>query len=224
MAVSPLGDKIFYLTNNLNGSSGYVSAPTGLNKKLIFQSPLIEWNVSWPKDTTITMTTRPAASIPGYMYFLNSSTGNFSKILGGIRGLTTQTNNSATQVLYSDSARSLPRLYLYSLKTGESKLLPWNTFPEKCLWSNIDAKIVYCAVPKTLVDGDYPDIWYQGLTSFTDDIWRVNTNTGASSLVYDIQKETNNNIDAVDLHLDKNDNYLFFTNKTDLTLWSLSLK
>lgn len=224
LAVSPLGDKIFYLTNNLNGSSGYVSAPTGLNKKLIFQSPLIEWNVSWPKDTTITMTTRPAASIPGYMYFLNSSTGNFSKILGGIRGLTTQTNNSATQVLYSDSARSLPRLYLYSLKTGESKLLPWNTFPEKCLWSNIDAKIVYCAVPKTLVDGDYPDIWYQGLTSFTDDIWRVNTNTGASSLVYDIQKETNNNIDAVDLHLDKNDNYLFFTNKTDLTLWSLSLK
>lgn len=224
LAVNPSGDKIFYLANNLTGSSGYVSKPTGLNKKLLFQSPLIEWLVSWPKEGTITMTTKASAKIPGYLYFLNSTTGNFSRILGDINGLTTKTNSSASEVLYSDSIRNTPRLYLFNVKSGANQLLPWNTFPEKCLWSNIDTKIVYCAVPKSFPAGDYPDAWYQGLVNFTDDIWLVNTDTMAATLIYDAEKETNNNLDAINLQLDKNDNCLFFINKTDLTLWSLKLK
>jgi hypothetical protein len=224
LAINPIGDKLFYLTSNLAGSSGFISKIDGLNKKLVFESPLIEWNVSWPKEEIITMTTRPASTIPGYMYFLNSKTGSFSKVLGGIRGLTTKTNSSTSEVLYSDSSRNTSRLYLFKTKNNESKLLPWNTFPEKCLWSNTDSKIIYCAVPKTLETGNYPDVWYQGLVSFTDDIWRINTDTGASTLVFDIQKEADKNIDITDFQIDKNDNYLFFTNKTDLTLWSLNLK
>lgn len=224
LAINPLGDKVFYLTNNLNGASGYISQPNGLNKKLVFESPLIEWNISWPKEETVTMTTKPASTIPGYMYFLNTKTGGFSRILGNILGLTTKTNSAATEVLYSDSVRNIPRLYLYIIKTGESRLLPWNTLPEKCVWSNTDSKIVYCAVPKSFEAGNYPDTWYQGLTNFTDDIWRVNTDTGASTLVFDIQKETNFKLDAIDLQIDKNDNFLFFSDKTSLTLWSLSLK
>lgn len=224
LAINPLGDKIFYLTTNLNGVSAFVSKPDGSAKRLLFESPLIEWNISWPKEEIITLTTKPASTIPGYLYFLNSKTGGLERVLGNVLGLTTKINSATTEVLYSDSSRTTPRLYLLNIKTGESKLLPWNTFPEKCLWSNLDSKIVYCAVPKTFEAGRYPDLWYQGLTNFTDDIWRVNTNTGASTLVFDIQKEGNKNIDATDLKIDKNDNYLFFTNKTDLTLWSLKLK
>lgn len=224
LAVNPLGDKIFYLTFNLNGSSGFISKPDGLNKKLLFESPLIEWNVSWPKEEIITMATRPSAIASGYLYFLNSQDGTFSKILGNIRGLTTKTNSQATEVLYSDSSRNSPRLYILNIKKKESKLLPWNTLPEKCAWSNLEPKIVYCAVPKTIEAGAYPDIWYQGLTNFNDDIWSVNTETGATNLVYDIQKETQNNIDAISLQVDKKDNSLFFINKTDLSLWKLNLK
>ncbi len=224
LAVNPAGDKIFYLTANLKGSSGFVSKPDGLNKKLLFESPLLEWTSSWPKEEIITLTTKPAASIPGYLYFLNNTTGNFSKIIGNILGLTTKTNSQATEVLYSDSSRNLPRLFLLIIKNGERRPLPWNTLPEKCVWSNTDNKIVYCAVPKSFEAGNYPDLWYQGLTNFTDDIWMVNTSTGASTLIYDIQKETQNKIDAIDLQLDKKDNYLFFINKTDLSLWSLKLK
>lgn len=224
LAINPAGDKIFYLTNSLNGSSGYVSKPDGQNKKLLFESPLIEWTVTWPKEELITFTTKPAAGIPGFMYFLNSSTGNFSRVMGNVNGLTTKTNKTATEVLYSDSTRATPRLYLYDVKTGGSKLLPWSTLPEKCLWSNTDAKVIYCAVPKSFPAGDYPDAWYQGLANFTDDIWMINTGTMASTLVYDIQKEAGNSIDAIEPKLDKNDNNLYFTNKTDLTLWSLNLK
>jgi len=224
LVVNPAGDKLFYLTDNLNGASGFITKPTGLNAKLIFESPLVEWLVSWPKESTITLTTKPSANIAGYLYFLNSQTGNFSRILGNINGLTTKTNSTATEVLYSDSSRGTPQLYLFNIKKGESKILPWNTLPEKCVWSNTDDKIIYCAVPKNFPTLDYPDAWYQGIVNFTDDIWMMNTDTGAATLVFDISRETNNNIDATDLTLDNNDNYLFFTNKTNLTLWSLNLK
>ena len=99
-----------------------------------------------------------------------------------------------------------------------------NTLPEKCIWSNTDSKIIYCAVPKNFPAGDYPDAWYQGLVNFTDDIWLINTDTMASTLIFDLEKQANKNLDITDLHLDKNDNFLFFTNKTDMTLWSLNLK
>lgn len=224
LAINPSGNKIFYLTNNLNGSSGFISNPDGLNKKLLFESPLIEWAVSWPKEETITFTTKPSANIPGFMYFLNSTTGNFTRVMGNILGLTTKTNKNATEILYSDSSRGNPKLYLYIVKTGESKLLPWSTFPEKCQWSNTDAKVIYCAVPKSFEIGDYPDIWYMGLTNFTDDIWMINTDTMASTLISDLKKEGNNDMDVIEPQLDKADNYLFFINKADLTLWSLKLK
>jgi hypothetical protein len=224
LVLNPAGDKIFYLTSNLTGASGYISKPTGLNKKLLFESPLIEWNISWPKEEIVTMTTKPAAQILGYMYFLNTQTGTFSKIIGGIRGLTTKTNSAATDVLYSDESRNIPRLYLLNIKSGESKLLPWNTFPEKCVWGNTDSKTIYCAAPKSFSAGDYPDLWYQGLTNFNDQIWKVNIDTGASTLILDLEKESENALDAIELQIDKSDSYLYFTNKTDLTFWSLDLR
>lgn len=224
LAINPAGDKIFYLKNNLTGSTGYVSKPDGTEKKSIFESPLTEWMVSWPKENIITLNTKASSNVPGYLYFLNSQTGVFSRALGNINGLTTKTNKEASEILYSDSTRSVPRLYLYNVKNGESKLLPFSSLPEKCLWSNTDNKTVYCAVPKTFPSGDYPDIWYQGLISFNDDIWMVNTETMASTLIMDIEKEASKNIDAVELQLDSSDNYLFFINKTDLSLWNLKLK
>lgn len=224
VAVNPLGDKIFYLQNSLSGASGFLAKPDGLNKKLLFESPLIEWLVSWPKEEIIVMNTKASAKIPGYLYFLNSKTGTFTRIIGNINGLTSITNPTATQVLYSDSLRNNPRLYLYDVKKGESTLLPWSTFPEKCLWSNTDLNTIYCAVPKSFPAGEYPDAWYQGLASFSDDIWMIDTETAAATLVFDIENETNNKIDVTDIKIDKNDNYLFFTNKTDLTFWSLNLK
>jgi len=224
VVVNPIGDKIFYLVNDMSGATGFISKPTGLEKKLLFKSPLVEWNISWPKEGIITFNTKPSASIAGYLYFLNSTTGNFSKVLGGINGLTTKTDKTANFVLYSDSVRGTPRLYLFDIKKGESKLLPWNTLPEKCAWSNTDSKIIYCAVPKNFPTGDYPDAWYQGLVNFTDDVWLINTDTMASTFIFDPQKQANKNLDITDLQLDRNDDFLFFTDKTSMTLWSLNLK
>ena len=59
--------------------------------------------------------------------------------------------------------------------TGETL----ETLPEKCVWSKADASIFYCAVPENIpADNIYPDVWYQGLMSFSDAIWKVNIKTG----------------------------------------------
>jgi hypothetical protein len=225
IAVSPKGDRIFYLTSSLSGSSAYISKTDGLNKKIIFESPLTEWLVSWPKEEIIAMTTKPSANIPGYMYSLNSQTGSFYRIIGDIKGLTTKMNSAGTEVLYSDSSRITPKIYLYNIKKGESKVLPFNTLPEKCVWGNTDSKMIYCAIPKTFPTGEqFPDSWYQGLISFDDSLWAINTDTLATSLIFDIEKESGIRMDISEIQIDKKDNYLFFTNKTDLTFWSLKLK
>jgi len=223
LAINPSGDKIFFLTSNLSGSTGSISKTNGLNKKNIFESPLVEWIVTWPKEETITMTTRASVNTPGFLYFLNSKTGSFDRVLGNISGLTTKTNPPATQVLYSDSTKGTPTLYLYDIKKDESKMLPWNTLPEKCVWGQNDTKSIYCAVPKSFPTGNYPDAWYQGLVSFADSIWKYNTDTGTSSLVSDLQS-ANMDIDATDLKISSDDGYIVFTDKASLSLWGLQIK
>lgn len=223
LAINPLGDKIFFLNSNLNGSTGVISKTNGLNKKTIFESPLVEWIVSWPKEETITMTTRASSNIPGFLYFLNSKTGSFDRVLGNILGLTTNTNSSVSQVLYSDSSKGTPTLYLYDIKKDESKILPMTTLPEKCVWGKNDTKIIYCGVPKTISAGDYPDVWYQGLVSFGDSIWKYNIETGATTLISDL-RTANMIIDATDIKISPTDDYLVFTDKGSLSLWGLEMK
>ncbi len=223
LSINPKGDKIFTGVPSLNGLSAYISNTKGLNKKIIFESPLIEWISSWPKEDTITLNTKASGLAAGYLYFLNSQTGDLTKILGGITGLTSKINTGATEVLYSDSSRGLPKLYLFNVKKKESKLLPWNTLPEKCVWGELNPKIIYCAVPKSYEKGTYPDQWYQGLTNFNDSIWSFNTETGASSEIYNLET-SGQKIDVINPIISKNDSNLFFTDKTTLTLWQLNLK
>ncbi|MEI6528384.1 MAG: hypothetical protein WCO10_01790 [bacterium] len=223
LAINPLGDKVFYLISDLNGSSGYITKTNGSNKKLLFQSPLIEWQVSWPKEDYITFTTKPSAKTIGYMYFLNTKTGSFDRVIGDIAGLTTNTNPTATKILYSDSSAGLPKIYLYDVKKAESKMLPWNTLPEKCAWDKNDDKNIYCAVPNQFGEGDYPDAWYQGLVSFTDSIWKYDQTTGATTQVANLKNLANLNIDATDLKISGAGDYMTFVNKTDLSFWGLKI-
>ena len=92
--------------------------------------------------------------------------------------------------------------------------------PEKCVWSNEDKQKVYCSVPKNFKNRDFPDNWYQGRVNFSDNIWTVDTDTvGQTSLSLKLEEESGEKIDATRLFLGNNEDYLYFTNKTDGSLW-----
>ena len=223
--INPSGDKVFELINKVgkNGSYGLISSTKGENKKQIFDSPLSLFNIDWVNENIITFTTKPSYKDDGFLFFFNLKNNSFDKIFGSIKGLTTNTNETADLVAYSESRDSNTYLNIYNVTKKETTNLNISTLADKCVWSTKNTKLLYCAVPEQVDKKQYPDVWYQGLTSFNDNIWLIDTESGSTKLLFDIDKETYSDIDVFDLKLSDDNNYLAFTNKNDLSLWLLDL-
>jgi len=114
-------------------------------------------------------------------------------------------------------------LFIHTTEKGESIRAPITTLPEKCVWGN-DNITVYCGVPSDFGQGAYPDIWYQGVVSFSDVIWMLNTETNAVELLATPIELANTEMDIIKPFLSENENYLFFTNKKDMSLWVFDLQ
>ncbi len=221
LSVSPDASKIFYLFKVGDGTVGITSGSLGDKKSQIFNSPFTEWLSQWPNDKMITLTTKPSANVPGYMYAINPDKKDFNKILGGINGLTTLTSPNGKLILYNNNNLSL---YIYNVDTKSSSLLGLKTLPEKCVWGK-NSDIVYCSVPKFVDQGQYPDDWYQGQVSFSDELWKIEaTNNNATMISDPAAVVGGEDMDGTKLALDDGENYLFFVNKKDSYLWKLNLK
>ncbi|MEI8174952.1 MAG: hypothetical protein WCG28_03310 [bacterium] len=229
ISISPDSSGIFYLFNNQNnGNENIIGTTLNLktNKKIqIFDSPFTEWLSSWPNKDIVTLTTKPSASIPGYMYSMDASGKNLTKILGDINGLTTLESPNGKLILFSNTESSYNlTLNLYHTDTRNSDLLSLKTLPEKCVWNRTN-EFIYCAVPKSAPIGEYPDTWYQGEVSFNDQIWKIEVKTGNTTLILDPSTSVGGeDIDGIKLALDADENNLFFVNKKDYFLWRVSLK
>jgi hypothetical protein len=221
MSVSPDAGSIFYLFNVGNNMVGTTLNLLSNKKAQIFTSPFTEWLSQWPDSKMITLTTKPSSGLPGYMYAMDPSNKNLNQVLGNINGLTTLTSPNGKLVLYGDDNLSL---YVYHLDTKVSDLLGVKTLPEKCVWGKL-GDTVYCAVPKTIEAGQYPDAWYQGEVSFSDQLWKMDIKGGNATLLADpITISGGEDIDGIKLALDTDENYLFFVNKKDSFLWEFNLK
>lgn len=224
ISVSPDSGSIFYLFTTGDNMVGTTLNLTTNKKVQIFSSPFTEWLSWWPNNNTnkmITLTTKPSANTEGYMYGMTETGKNLNKVLGNINGLTTLTSPDGKQVLYSDNALSLR---IYNTDTKSSIVLGVKTLSEKCVW-NSGSDVVYCAVPANIPFGAYPDAWYQGEVSFTDQFWKIDTKTGNATIIVDPTIiNGGGEIDGTKLDLDDGENYLFFVNKKDSFLWKLELK
>jgi hypothetical protein len=221
ISLSPDLSKIFYLFESGESAIGITSLISGDSKVQVFSSPFTEWLSQWPIANMITLTTKPSAQAVGYMYAVDPAKKDFKKVFGGINGLTTLTSPNGKLVLYGDSSLLLS---VYNINTKVSKNLGVQTLPEKCVWSKTSDDI-YCAVPKYPSSGLYPDIWYKGKTSFSDDIWAINLTTGNTTLLVEpLTVVGGEDLDGIKLTLDKDENYLFLVNKKDSFLWELELK
>lgn len=220
ISISKNKKNIFYLSNSKNGVIGNLINEKG-DKTQIFNSPFSEWNSYFINDDYIALNTRPSGIVKGFAYSLNTKTGDFVKLIDNINGLTTLINSDISTVLYADNNLSLK---IFDTTRNETKNLKTKTHTEKCIWSN-DNITLYCAVPKEITPGLlYPDSWYQGEASYNDEIWKIDTFTGAKTKIIDPNTlYENETIDAVNLSLDKDEKTLFFMNKVDSYLWALSL-
>jgi hypothetical protein len=220
ISLSPDKAKIFYLSQGTGSVSGITSGILGDGKSEVFGSPFTEWLSDWPSASMITLTTKPSGGLPGYMYAFDPAKQNLHKILSNINGLTTLTSPDGKSILYGNDNLSLGD---YNMTSKNATTLSVRTMPEKCVWSS-KSDALYCAVPKSIGNGLYPDDWYKGEVSFSDQIWKINVADGTASMLIDpISVPGGEEIDGTKLSLDKDENYLFFVNKKDSFLWELEL-
>ncbi|MEI8175101.1 MAG: hypothetical protein WCG28_04085 [bacterium] len=221
ISLSPDGLSMFYLFDIENSAVGVIASSSGDKKNQIFSSPFTEWLSQWPNERMLTLTTKPSFGTEGFMYSIDPTVKKLTKVLSGIKGLATLTSPSGKLVLYNNNNLSLR---VYNIDTKDSMSLGIKTMPEKCVW-NTTSTTLYCAVPKYIDGTNYPDIWYQGETSFSDNLWKVNIETGSTTMLADPTSFTKGEeVDGIKLSLDSGENYLFFVNKKDSFLWELNLK
>lgn len=216
-SVSPDGLSLFFLKAQSDGVVGIITDAQGKNPRKIFSSPLTEWRSQWVNATTIAMTTLASSEADGYLYFLNPTTGDFRKVLGPIRGLTTNISPDGNMVLFSTSSNRTLNLATYSISTGIILKRDLATLPEKCTWQN--NLLVVCAVPSNLSNGQYPDDWYQGNVAFNDSFWSLDVQQGTTTNLI----SSNQKFDAYAITMSPNNSYFYFINKIDGTLWSYRL-
>lgn len=220
MAVAEDGaDKLFYL----EGGSGSITTYKNTGVSKIFSSAFTEWLPQFPNQKLVTLTTRPSATVPGHMFFLNTGTKAVTKILGNIKGLTTLTSRDGKIVLYSETKEGFPEISAYDVVKNEFHPLYMRTLPEKCVWSFKKPTLVYCAVPQALPNANYPDQWYQGLVSFSDELWEIDTKTFVTRKIMTPRTLGAPVLDMTGLAVSSDDSYLIFINKVSSTPWVYSL-
>lgn len=221
ISLSPDLSKMFYLSNFGESIIGTILNLGDSKKTQVFDSAFTEWNSSWTTNKIITLTTKPSFGVVGHMYALDTDKKSFTRVLGGINGLTTLMSPDGKRILVGNNNVSL---YIYNTDTKTYDTIGVNTIPEKCVWGKISNSL-YCAVPIYIEGSSYPDDWYKGEVSFSDQIWKIDLIDASTYILADPFLVGNGEeIDGIKLALDKNENYLFFVNKKDSFLWKLDLK
>ncbi|MBL7045948.1 MAG: hypothetical protein ISR99_02875, partial [Parcubacteria group bacterium] len=148
--------------------------------------------------------------------------GITEKRLSEVRGLISLVSPNFGDILYSKS--STLGTTLHAVGEDYSQIvIDFTALAEKCVWSTLKDGVVYCASSFSGEEATYPDDWYKGLVSFGDDIWKYDVLTGEGELFFDFEAE-GYELDITNMFLDEKESHIFFTNKKDLTLWSLRIK
>ena len=218
LALSPNSQKISFLTEITDKTILYTTDWSLQKPKKLWSSPLSSWNISWPKDSLIVITSKPSYDYPGVAYFLDAQTGKETKILNNINGLNLSVSPNGDKLIYTKSLLSGFSLYSYDTKVEESRLLDFNTLPDKCVWSDNDT--LYCAVPKNIPTGHYPDNWYQGKISFSDNVWKIDLKQKTTTIVSTLKGD----YDLYNLVINKQTGWLYALNRGDNKLQAFSLK
>jgi hypothetical protein len=224
IAVSPKKDRIFYLAHGTEGSVGYISKIDGSGKRQLFTTPLKELSAGWVNEERVAIQTKPSYISSGILYTLNTVTGALEKVASGVRGQSALVRTDNLKILRNQSGYKTLTIGILTLKDNSFSELPFKTLVEKCVWSKLEKATLYCAIPKNIPDAEYPDAWYQGEVLFSDELWKINSDTGELLQLANLRTESGVDIDATKLTLDPKEQFIIFTNKYDLTLWSLRME
>jgi hypothetical protein len=225
VSLSPERDSFaYYVEQKGVGSSVNIGRLDGTGVINLYKSPFREWLLSWPNKDMLVLNTKPSFYSEGFAYSINTKTKSFKRITGGQPGLTTLVSPDGQNVLIGESIDGSTKLSVLNIKTNSIKDIFIRTLPEKCTWSLLEKNTIFCAASESIVYAPYPDAWYQGLVFFNDNIWKINLDTLENKLLCVVKDTVKDGVDVTNISLNKNEDYLIFTNKKDLSLWGLQIE
>ncbi|KND48536.1 MAG: hypothetical protein AB200_02300 [Parcubacteria bacterium C7867-005] len=215
------GTKLFYV---LADTKTLISSEfDGTKQKNLGSYPFSEWTPFTSEGTSLFIQTRPDSSTPGYAYTVNQSSGKATKILGPLNGLTILPNKTGKSIIYSYYSGDEFVLEHKNFDTNKNTKIFPVTIPEKCVWSKKE-NLIYCGNPEGIVGPKQPESWYQGAVSFNDSIWKIDPANQLSDVLLEPRRSFEVDVDVINPFLSPDEDYLFFINKKDLSLWALKLK
>jgi len=230
LSVAPDGKNLFYLMKVPSGVSGSIINLGTKTTKEVFRNTFSEWLPQLLNNDNVILSSKPSGTIPGYSYRYVPETKALERLIRGKNGLTTLGNMSGSRILYGENTSQGTELGLYSTLgfSGDEgtvfyeKAIPFATLPEKCAWLKDDIRVL-CGSFVNTPQGSIPDLWYQGVLSFSDTFWLADTDTGEIVFLADPETETGEEFDVVSPTISTKEDYFVFINKKDGTLWSLHL-
>lgn len=218
---SPDGKSLAYLLQRSGGTTDLVVADaSGKNPKVIFSTPIRDASIRWITSNKIVFQTAPSGLGEGFIFLFTRADGVFTRIGGPLFGLEAIWSPDGSRFLVSSTDASGRNLVL-SLRDTTGKTLfnsDVHTLAEKCVFA--DTNTLYCAVPRALPQE----------TTLPDDYLRGELNTSDVIQVLDFSSRIINTVvnlgafDVSNLIVTKKQDFLFFVNRTDGTLWSYKLK
>jgi len=208
-----LKDTYMLTTSNFNGSGA----------KDVLYSRYKSWQIS-ANGPALVMYPKASASALGYAYIVNTTNGGLTKIAGPLKALTTNISTSSNKFIYSYiDGNNVARMFIKNRKDNSEIEFSNVTLAEKCVWSTLESGVFYCASPDSKIGSNEPDKWYQGVTHFSDRIWKYNSDIDTLQMLAEPKKDPGVSIDIIEPKLSQRDRHLVFINKTDLSLWALKL-
>jgi hypothetical protein len=216
IALSPSGDRIFYLQESDNQTVGVIHDVVSGDNRQVFFSDVSNWRVEFSDSNTVTIFTPPADDVTGYGYNLNLDSGNKTKITEST-GLVLRPNSDGSQMLAS---RQADDRFTTNVRTDTGVEFTTPTFADKCSWT--DTKIFLCGVPE---NGNLQSItdWYQGRIQLTDNLVIFNTESGNRDSLFDADQIDKASADITNTSVGNGFQHAVFIDRTTGDLWGFVL-
>jgi hypothetical protein len=190
---------------------------------VLFTVPFREATISWGKAVSDThyVYPKPTRHLEGYAYSVRGNTlqrlpilGNGLTVFGNDTGYIISTNQSTNR----SEEQHYSSQYLANAQARPIRL-PIPLLPQKCVFSTMDEGVAYCASGVAPVSESFPDSWYQGLETFSDNLFRVEVGRGVTELLAVPEATVGRPLDIQRLAHDEINQMLYFTHTHDKTLW-----
>lgn len=191
--------------------------------------------IAWPTKNQMVFYTKPSAYVTGSALTYNLQSGILAPIATEVPGLTMQWSDTSfipeTPMgleLINNSSNLGGSLALMDISGNTLQQLRFLTLPSKCSFvlatstpTTSSTPYLYCGIPRdqnTLSTSHLPDDYNQMSLFTSDDIYRIDLQTGETDTIFD---DASQNMDVSDLKFFNNT--VFFINRYDQKLYGLQL-